>query len=381
MRTIASCYTGAPPMTPMDSPKRASSAGRSGICRSDDVSEADWQTHRNQLEWRAIFRDLEIRRVDGAGKQRYLSLSGEPIFDDRNRFKGYRGITRDITDRKQAEALIQKPHRFARSILDALGTPIAVLDQAGVLLSANQAWRTVAATHTGTTAGVAAGANYLAVCEHVGGTGQVDGMAIAAGIRQVIDGKRTLFRYDFACDSPAGKSHFALGVTGISGIGAARAVVSCEDITDRKRGELLLGLEFTVARCIACANTAAGALQSVIRAMCETQEWDCGRYFCLDETAGVLRCAESWGVPVADVQQFLEMSRGMAFRPGAGLAGRVYHSGQPLWILREHAGRRGILDGSRARNRPERRLCDSDHGRRTGTRRACLLQQPRPRAG
>ncbi|HWG70075.1 MAG TPA: GAF domain-containing protein [Steroidobacteraceae bacterium] len=299
----------------------------------DDVVEADWQTHRNQLEWRAVFRDLEIRRVDVAGKQRYLSLSGEPVFDDRNRFKGYRGITRDITDRKRAEALTQEPHRFARSILDALGTPIAVLDQAGVVLSANQAWRTVAATHTGTTAGVAAGANYLAVCEHVGGTGQVDGMAIAAGIRQVIDGKRTLFRYDFACDSPAGKSHFALGITGISGIGAARAVVSCEDITDRKRGELLLGLEFTVARCIACANSAAGGLQSVIRAMCETQEWDCGRYFCLDETAGVLRCAESWGVPVADVQQFLEMSRGMVLRPGAGLAGRVYRSGQPLWVL------------------------------------------------
>src|SRR6202166_594882 len=40
----------------------------------DNMSEADWRTHRQQLEWRVIFRDLEIRRVDRAGEVRYLSI-------------------------------------------------------------------------------------------------------------------------------------------------------------------------------------------------------------------------------------------------------------------------------------------------------------------
>ena len=299
----------------------------------DNMSEADWRTHRQQLDWRVIFRDLEIRRVDRAGRVRHLSISGEPIFDNRNRFKGYRGITRDITGRKQAEALLQEPHRFDNAILNALSTPIAALDQAGVVLSANRAWRALAATHSGVGTGVAAGSNYLAACDDACGTQQMDGMAIAAGIRQVIGGQRTLFGYDYACDSPAGRCWFALRVTGITGNGNARAVVSCEDITARTRRELLLGLEFTVARCLADASTAAAALQSVIRAICETQGWDCGRYFCLDQSAGVLRFAESWGVPTADVEQFLEQSRGLVFHPGAGLAGRVCQSGQPLWIL------------------------------------------------
>lgn len=298
----------------------------------DNMSEADWQTHRQQLEWHVIFRDLEIS-VDRSGEVRYLSISGEPIFDDRNQFKGYRGVTRDITERKQAEAFVQEPHRFARAILDALGTPIAVLDQAGVVLSANRAWRDFAATHFGVGTGVATGSNYLGVCDDAYGTERVDGMAIAAGIRQVIGGERALFRYDYACNSPAGRSWFALGITGITGNGKACAVVSCEDITERKRGELLLGLEYTVARCLADAGTAAAALQSVIRATCQTLGWDCGRYFCLDQSAGVLRFIESWGAPSAVVQQFLEKSRGMVFRPGAGLAGRVCQSGQPLWIL------------------------------------------------
>jgi PAS domain S-box-containing protein len=303
----------------------------------DNMSGSDWRTHRQQLEWRAIFRDLEISHPDRAGRVRHLSISGEPIFDDRNQFKGYRGITRDITERRQA-ALDQEPHRFQPSILDALDAPIAVLDQAGAVLSSNRAWRAFAASHCGVGAGVAQGSNYLAVCDDACGTEQADGRAIAAGIRQVIAGERALFRYDYACDSPDGWSWFALSATATAGNGNACAVVSCEDITERKRGESLLRLELTVARCLGDAGTATAALQSVIRAICEAQGWDCGRYFSVDQPAGVLRLAESWGVRSAVIEHFLEKSRGMMFRPGAGLAGRVYQSGQPLWILDSRRG-------------------------------------------
>ena len=306
----------------------------------DNMSDADWRTHRQQLEWRAIFRDLEIRRVGRTGEVRYLSTSGEPIFDDRNQFKGYRGITRDITERRQAEALMQAPRRFDRAILDALEAPIAVLDQTGAVLTANQAWLALVNTQSGVGTGVAVGSNYLVVWDGASGDEQVDGKAIAAGIRQVIAGERALFRYDYACNPPPDRSWYALSVTGIVGNGHACAVVSCEDITERKRGELLLGLEFTVARCLADADTSTVALQSVIRAICETQGWDCGRYFCMDQSAGVLRFVESWGVPSAVIAQFLEKSRGMVFRPGAGLAGRVYQSGQPLWMLNRARGAR-----------------------------------------
>jgi PAS domain S-box-containing protein len=305
----------------------------------DNMSESDWRTHRQQLEWRVLFRDLEIRHLDRAGGVRYLSISGEPIFDDRNQFKGYRGITRDVTERRQA-ALAQEPDRFQPAILDALDAPIAVLDRAGAVLSSNQAWRVFAATHCGTGigTGVAVGTNYLSICDDARGTEQVDGRAIAAGIRQVIAGERALFRHDYGCDSPARWSWFALSVTATTGNGSTCAVVSCEDITERKRGELLLRLEFTVARCLTDAATATAALRSVIRVICESQGWDCGRYFCMDQPAGVLRYTESWGVQSAVVEQFLERSRGMVFRPGAGLAGRVYQSGQPLWILDSSRG-------------------------------------------
>jgi len=65
-----------------------------------DMPEADWKVHRRLLEWRTTFRDLELRCTDGAGNARYVSFSGEPIFDREDKFKGYHGITRDITERR-----------------------------------------------------------------------------------------------------------------------------------------------------------------------------------------------------------------------------------------------------------------------------------------
>jgi PAS domain S-box-containing protein len=298
----------------------------------DNLSKTDWQAHRQQLEWRVIFRDFEVGYVDPAGERRYLSISGEPIFDDRDQFKGYRGITRDITARKHSEAVVLESNRYARTILDGLGAAIAVLDQAGVVLSVNQAWHALAMSHSGIAA-VGCGSNYLAGCDNACGNEHVDGMVIAAGIRQVIAGERALFRHDYACDSPAGRRWFALSISGTAGDHTARAIVSCEDISEHKRAELLLDLERTVLRCLAGADTASIALQSVIRAVCESQGWNCGRYFSLDQSAGVLRFSESWGMPVAAVEQFLDKSRGLMFHPGAGLAGRVCQSGQPLWVL------------------------------------------------
>jgi PAS domain S-box-containing protein len=63
-----------------------------------DMDEADWKVHRKLLEWRTTFRDLELRCTGRAGEVRYVSFSGEPIFGREDKFTGYRGITRDITE-------------------------------------------------------------------------------------------------------------------------------------------------------------------------------------------------------------------------------------------------------------------------------------------
>jgi PAS domain S-box-containing protein len=48
------------------------------------------------------FRGLELKKIHQDGSARVLELSGVPIFDAAGQFTGYRGITRDITERQRA---------------------------------------------------------------------------------------------------------------------------------------------------------------------------------------------------------------------------------------------------------------------------------------
>jgi diguanylate cyclase (GGDEF)-like protein/PAS domain S-box-containing protein len=73
-----------------------------------NLTESDWARHREQLERHEPFRDFEMqRRVDGGGSV-WLSISGEPVYNADGRFIGYRGVGRDITAQKRAQAALQR---------------------------------------------------------------------------------------------------------------------------------------------------------------------------------------------------------------------------------------------------------------------------------
>ena len=71
------------------------------------VSDEAWAAHRALLEAHKPFRDFELGRPRPDGRIAWVSVSGEPILDERGNFLGYRGATRDITARKEAEANVQ----------------------------------------------------------------------------------------------------------------------------------------------------------------------------------------------------------------------------------------------------------------------------------
>src|SRR3954454_7592282 len=60
---------------------------------------------------------------------------------------GYRTVGRYVRQRDEAEELLQREKQFARSTVDALPTHIAILDEDGVILDANAAWRAFGAEH------------------------------------------------------------------------------------------------------------------------------------------------------------------------------------------------------------------------------------------
>jgi len=72
--------------------------------------EAGWQAHRAVLDAHRPFRDFELSRLGADGTERYISISGDPVFDESGTFRGYRGVGTDITARKRAEGALQQEH-------------------------------------------------------------------------------------------------------------------------------------------------------------------------------------------------------------------------------------------------------------------------------
>ena len=93
---------------------------RSGITADDYINRKRWELphtepvgftwkdHRAMLERWEPFRDLMIKRAVPGAEPRYVSFSGMPIFSIRGKFMGYRGISKDVTARVQAEEALKQ---------------------------------------------------------------------------------------------------------------------------------------------------------------------------------------------------------------------------------------------------------------------------------
>jgi diguanylate cyclase (GGDEF)-like protein/PAS domain S-box-containing protein len=91
--------------------------------------EAGWQAHRAGLEAQRPFRDFEFSRLDSDGAERYLSISGNPMFDPSGAFKGYRGVGTDITTRKRLEETVRASAQELRLFADNVPAMTASWDQ------------------------------------------------------------------------------------------------------------------------------------------------------------------------------------------------------------------------------------------------------------
>ncbi|HZW21215.1 sensor domain-containing protein [Noviherbaspirillum sp.] len=69
--------------------------------------ERGWDAFRELMFARKPFRDIIFHRTLECGTPYFVSVSGEPIFDGSGDFTGYRGVAREITDKKIAEERIQ----------------------------------------------------------------------------------------------------------------------------------------------------------------------------------------------------------------------------------------------------------------------------------
>ena len=122
-------------------------------------------------------------------------------------------------------------------MLDSLSAHIAIVDENGVILDTNRAWREYGVKNGMPDGHDSIGDNYLGICDATKGEDGANSRAVAAGIRDVIDGRRDEFLFDYPCHSADGPHWYYLRALRMSGEGPLRVVVSHEEITALKLSE------------------------------------------------------------------------------------------------------------------------------------------------
>ena len=77
-----------------------------------------WTRHRATLAQRLPFHDLVVELIRPDGTRRVVSTSGEPMFDAKGRWSGYRGVGRDITDQVNAQAELRSHRDNLQQMVD-----------------------------------------------------------------------------------------------------------------------------------------------------------------------------------------------------------------------------------------------------------------------
>jgi PAS domain S-box-containing protein len=169
--------------------------------------------------------------------ERTCEIVATPITNEtENRIQILAAI-QDVTADEQSRTELLNSLTLNQAVLSSLPNPVAILDEHGEVMAANQAWNRDWKKASGVSPeGVVAGENYLEFCKKAAELGVASSRDKYDGIRSVIDGNRDYFEMEYLSGEPKGGSNwYKMVVTPSPATGGA--VVSHLDITTSKLAE------------------------------------------------------------------------------------------------------------------------------------------------
>jgi hypothetical protein len=87
-----------------------------------------------------------------------------------------------------------------------------------------------------------------------------------------------------------------------------------------------------VAIVLSKATTLSEATPEIIREISKALGWELGMLWRVDPDAQAMVCEASWCTPTLNAEKFIEKIRGTVLPFSKGLPGRVWASGEPVWV-------------------------------------------------
>lgn len=121
---------------------------------------------------------------------------------------------------------------------------------------------------------------------------------------------------------------------------------SVTDITERKRAEQRLRVQYAVARALSQGANLKAASPKILAAICESMGWEAGGLWRITAGGREVECIGFWHAASTAVPELEASNRDAHYKKGVGLPGRVLASGEPVWTA--DMGREKDLPRARA---------------------------------
>ena len=178
--------------------------------------------------------EVVLLRKDGS---RFPAWSSDAVLRDHEGHPiGVVGIKVDLTQQKESQAEAQRQGDLAKSVLEALQYPQAVISFDGQILAVNNAWTQLIQEAGLVLDNGGIGADYVVVCRKALAPEGFD-RNVVAGIEGVLAGTAERYRHDYSLTAGPSEKWFRMDVTPVAGTGA---VVAHWDVTDERRARTSL---------------------------------------------------------------------------------------------------------------------------------------------
>ncbi|MBS1668299.1 MAG: PAS domain S-box protein [Bacteroidetes bacterium] len=211
---------------------------KTGYTKEDEY-KLMWDNLTHKEGWQGIFKNKKKN-----GDTYWENATISPVIDKKGIITNYVAVKEDITEKRKAEEALRLSFEEKQilaerlsTILNTLPANIALLDEHGYILDANDAWKKFAIETSYQDVHFDIQRSYLKVTEHMLGISDSDRKRIIDGVEELLSQGTQEFILEYLYDRGNAKQWYRLIVTPIKAHSYIGAVVMHIDISELRRLE------------------------------------------------------------------------------------------------------------------------------------------------